>query len=76
MTTHTIEGPDAAAITRGRRRDREDGCARSSAAPGPAAGGMFWFAGWLFTIGFVQLVWWKALLGLLLWPYFLGVAVR
>jgi len=32
----------------------------------------FWFAGWLFAIGFCKLVWWKALLALVLWPYFLG----
>jgi hypothetical protein len=39
-------------------------------------GGMLWFAGWLFTIGFAQLVWWKALLGVIAWPYFLGMALR
>ena len=31
-----------------------------------------WFAGWLFAIGFCKLVWWKALVALVLWPYFLG----
>lgn len=40
------------------------------------ATGMLWFAGWLFTIGFAQLGFWKAVLGLLIWPYFLGVLVR
>lgn len=34
-----------------------------------------WCVGWLFTIGFVKLGFWKAVLGLLLWPYFLGVAL-
>lgn len=38
--------------------------------------GMLWFGGWLYTIGFAQLVWWKILLGLVVWPYFLGVAFR
>jgi len=37
--------------------------------------GMLWFGGWLFTIAFAKLVWWKALLALLLWPYFLGIAI-
>lgn len=37
--------------------------------------GIFWFIGWLFTIGFAQLIWWKALLGLLIWPYYLGLTV-
>jgi hypothetical protein len=36
------------------------------------AGG-FWFAAWLFTIGFLHLTFWKGVLALLLWPYFLGV---
>jgi hypothetical protein len=34
--------------------------------------GMLWFAGWLFTIAFAKLIWWKAVLALILWPYFLG----
>jgi hypothetical protein len=38
--------------------------------------GIFWFIGWLFTIAFAQLVWWQAILGLLVWPYYLGLAVR
>ena len=38
--------------------------------------GLFWFAGWLFTIAFAELVWWKTILGIVVWPYFLGVAVR
>jgi hypothetical protein len=37
---------------------------------------MFWLGGWLFTIGFAKLVWWKAVLALVAWPYFLGVTVR
>jgi hypothetical protein len=37
---------------------------------------MLWFAGWLFTIGFSSLVWWKAALALVVWPYFLGITVR
>ena len=35
-------------------------------------GVMFWFAGWLFTISFAHLVWWKIILGLVVWPLFLG----
>lgn len=34
--------------------------------------GFSWFAGWLFTIGFLQLTFWKGVLSLLLWPYYLG----
>lgn len=38
--------------------------------------GPLWAIGWLFTIGYAQLVWWQVLLALVIWPYFLGVAVR
>ena len=38
--------------------------------------GIFWFIGWLFTIAFAKLIWWQALLALVLWPYFLGLAAR
>jgi hypothetical protein len=38
--------------------------------------GIFWFIGWLFTIAFAKLIWWQALLGLVIWPYYLGLAVR
>jgi hypothetical protein len=35
--------------------------------------GMLWIAGWLFTIGYCQLPFWYGVLGLLIWPYYLGV---
>jgi len=38
------------------------------------SGGM-WIAAWLFTIGFLQLSFTKGVLALLLWPYYLGVAL-
>ena len=34
--------------------------------------GAAWFAGSLFTIGYLQLNFWSGLLGLIVWPYFLG----
>jgi hypothetical protein len=37
--------------------------------------GMVWFAGWLFTIGYLKLAFWKGVLGLIVWPYFLGVSL-
>jgi uncharacterized membrane protein len=33
-----------------------------------------WFAGWLFTIGFLHLTFWKGILAVLLWPYYIGLA--
>ena len=38
-----------------------------------AVGGVFWFMGWLFTIGYLKLTFVKGLLGLLIWPYYLGM---
>lgn len=34
--------------------------------------GMLWLAGWLFTIGFLHLPFWKGVLALVVWPYYLG----
>lgn len=34
-----------------------------------------WFAGWLFTIGFLHLAFWKGVIAIILWPYFIGQAV-
>lgn len=39
-----------------------------------SATGMLWLIGWLFTIGFLELTFWRGVLALLLWPYYLGVA--
>ena len=37
--------------------------------------GIIWFIVWLFTIGYAELVWWKIILGIVVWPYYLGTAV-
>lgn len=36
------------------------------------SGGIFWLMGWLFSIGFLDLSFWNAVLGLILWPYYVG----
>lgn len=38
--------------------------------------GPIWFAGWLFTIGYVHLGFWKAVLAIVIWPYYLGTLLR
>ncbi len=43
---------------------------------GPSLAGAIWFFGWLFTIAFAKLVWWQIILGIVIWPYYLGLAVR
>jgi len=40
-----------------------------------SAGAFFWFAGWLFTIAYANLVWWKIILGIVVWPLYLGWAL-
>ncbi len=35
--------------------------------------GGFWLAGWLFTIGVLKLTFWKAVLAIVIWAYYLGV---
>jgi len=37
--------------------------------------GPIWFIGWLFTIGYVNLLWWQIILAIVVWPYFLGRAL-
>ena len=34
--------------------------------------GPIWFIGLLFTIGFLKLTFFKGLLALILWPYYIG----
>lgn len=34
--------------------------------------GSLWFIGWLFTIGFLKLSFFKGVLALLVWPYYIG----
>ncbi|HZW38326.1 MAG TPA: hypothetical protein VFF33_03410 [Ignavibacteriaceae bacterium] len=34
--------------------------------------GIIWFIGWLFTIGYLKLSFWNGVLGIIVWPYFLG----
>lgn len=37
--------------------------------------GGIWIVGWLFTLGFLNLeFFWKGILAIALWPYYLGVA--
>ncbi len=49
---------------------------RNRAAPAGSLAGVFWFAGWLFTIAYANLIWWKIILALVVWPYFLGLVVK
>lgn len=35
--------------------------------------GLLWIAAWLFAIGFLQLGFWKGVLAIFIWPYYIGV---
>ena len=35
--------------------------------------GLLWFGGWLFTLGYVHLTFWKGVLAIVIWPYYLGI---
>ena len=39
-------------------------------------GGSIWFVGWLFTIGYANLLWWQAILAVAIWPWYLGILIR
>lgn len=36
--------------------------------------GLIWVAGWLFSVGYLDLAFWKGVFALFVWPYYLGVA--
>jgi hypothetical protein len=36
--------------------------------------GFIWFASWLFTIGYLNLTFWKGVLAIIIWPYYIGDA--
>jgi uncharacterized membrane protein len=41
-----------------------------------SAMGFIWIAGWLFSIGFLHLSFWKGVLAIAIWPYYLGVMLK
>lgn len=41
-----------------------------------SATGLLWVIGWLFTVGFLHLTFWKGAAALVLWPYFMGLSAR
>lgn len=38
--------------------------------------GSLWTIGWLFTVGYLHLKFWKGVLALFVWPYYIGVKFR
>jgi hypothetical protein len=34
--------------------------------------GCVWFGTWLFTIGYLHLSFWRGVLAIVLWPYYIG----
>ena len=50
----------------------EEKTGSQSGAAAASMVGPIWFIGWLFTIGFAKITFWQGVLGLLIWPYYLG----
>ena len=40
---------------------------------GPPCLGLAWIGAWLFTVGFLHLGFWKGVLAIPLWAYYLGL---
>jgi hypothetical protein len=56
------------------KKKKERGVCRGDAG---AVFGPVWVIGWLFTIGYLGMpFFWKGVLALLIWPYYLGMALR
>ena len=37
--------------------------------------GLLWFAGWLFTVGYLKLSFWAGVLAIVIWPYDIGASL-
>jgi len=35
--------------------------------------GLLWIGGWLFTLGYLKLTFWKGVFAIFIWPDYLGV---
>ena len=35
--------------------------------------GGLWIVAWMFTIGYLHLMFWQAVLAVIIWPYYLGM---
>lgn len=66
--------PEEAAANAGDKPRRLPDSQRSGDAAG--CGGSLWIIGWLFTIGFSELSVGKAILAVVIWPYYLGETLR
>ena len=74
-----LPGAAARSVEATETQDPEGGAEMAESKGGGHASvwhGEIWAIGWLFTIAYGQLPWWKALVGAVLWPYFLGTAAR
>lgn len=57
-------------MSEGEKEKRERGHTENASLVGPV-----WYIGWLFTLAFAKLSFLKALFGLVIWPYYLGLAL-
>lgn len=38
--------------------------------------GSLWVVGWLFSIGFLHLAFWRGVLAIVIWPYYIGAMLN
>ena len=38
--------------------------------------GGLWLAAWMFTIGYLHLTFWQGVIGIVIWPYYLGASLN
>jgi len=55
-----------------REKHMEDGNAKCNATHSAGLVCPIWYIGWLFTVAFAHLSFWKAVLAIIIWPYYLG----
>ncbi|MFO1183444.1 MAG: hypothetical protein U1E56_01495 [Bauldia sp.] len=70
INTRKGEGEEVAVTTNGKTQVFRSG-QRIKIEQHANLGGL-WFAAWLFTIGYLKLTFWDGVVGIILWPYYLG----
>lgn len=70
VTTRTMVSVPKGGTVEEERRER-----RITVRNGSLAGAL-WFGGWLFTMAFAKLLWWQCIVGVVIWPYYMGMTVR
>ena len=66
---------DSTGMARSKEEKMEKENGKCNPAQHASLVGPVWYIGWLFTVAFTHLSFWKAVLALVIWPYYLGSAL-